>query len=107
MRTLSIVLLLASTGWSAAAGSLLDAVRTGDHQGIRELLRNHADVNATQPDGSTPLILAADRNDLEVVKLLTAAGARVNAANEYGATALFVACTRGNTAIIEVLLQAK
>ena len=92
--------------WSADV-RLLDAVRNGDPKAVRELLKNHADVNAAQPDGSTALVLAADRNDLEVADLLIRAGASVNAANEYGATALYVACASGNIAMIQLLLEAK
>ena len=92
--------------WSADL-RLLDAVRKGDHQAVRELLKNHVDVNAAQPDGSTALVLAADRNDLEVADLLIRSGANVHAANEYGATALYVACSSGNIAMIRLLLEAK
>ena len=86
---------------------LLDAVRKADRKAVRELLRNRVDVDAAQPDGSTGLVLAADRNDLEVADLLIRARANVNAANEYGATALAVACASGNIAMIELLLAAK
>ncbi len=86
--------------------NLVDAVLEGDAGAVRELLQNNADVNATQPDGSTALVLAADRNDLEVAALLIQAGVNVDAANEYGATALSVACARGNSAMIKTLLEA-
>ena len=92
--------------WGADA-PLLDAVRKGDQRAVQELLKNHADVNAAQADGSTALILASDRNDLEMANLLIQAGANVNAANEYGATALYVACTGGNVELIKLLLDAK
>ncbi len=92
---------------SSADVRLLDAVRKADRKAVRQLLRNRADVNAAQPDGSTALVLAADRNDLEVADLLIRAKANVNAANEYGATALSVACASGNIAMIELLLGAK
>src|SRR5215831_16677833 len=81
---------------SGADLRLIDAVRKGDHNAARELLRNHADVNAPQPDGSTPLLLAADRNDPEMMDLLIKARANVNARNDYGATPLYAACTNGN-----------
>jgi ankyrin repeat protein len=92
---------------SSADVRLLDAVRKADRKAVRELLQKRADVNAAQPDGSTALVLAADRNDLEVADLLIRAKAHVNAANEYGATALSVACARGNMAMIDLLLDAK
>lgn len=104
---LSILLSLAVAAVASADVRLLDAVRKGDRQAVRELLQGRADVNAAQPDGSTPLILAADRNDLEVAGLLIRAKANVNAANEYGATALSVACASGSSALINLLLDAK
>ncbi len=91
----------------AADLSLIDAIQKGDHQTVRQLLQNRADVNAKQPDGSTPLLIAVDRNDAEVAELLIRAGADVRAANEYGATALSVASANGNMAIIKLLLDAK
>src|SRR5215831_15889915 len=60
-----LVTLLACLFASFAFGAderLLDAVRKGDRDAVRELLCNHSDVNASQPYGSTPLLLAADRN---------------------------------------------
>src|SRR5437899_12646141 len=86
---------------------LLDAVRRGDRNAVRELLRNHVDVNVAQPDGSTALLLAADRNDPELVDLLIKAGANVNARNDYGATPLYAASAGGNIEILEILLDAK
>jgi uncharacterized protein len=86
---------------------LVEAVKKGDHKTLRELLQNHVDVNSAQPDGSTPLILAASANDREAAELLIKAGANVNAANEYGATPLFAAATNDNTAIVKLLLDAK
>jgi ankyrin repeat protein len=86
---------------------LVEAVKKGDHKTIRDLVQNHVDINSAQPDGSTPLILAANGNDLEAADLLIKASANVNTRNEYGATALFAACTNDNTAMIKSLLDAK
>jgi ankyrin repeat protein len=107
ITVLGLSLLFATLAFAAADLSLADAIQRGDNAAVRQLLQNHADVNATQPDGSTPLLLAVDRNNTEVVELLVRAGANVRTANEYGATALSVASTRGNTAIIKMLLDAK
>ncbi len=92
---------------SGADLRLIDAVRRGDRNAVRELLRNHVDVNVAQPDGSTALLLAADRNDPELVDLLIKAGANVNARNDYGATPLYAASAGGNIEILEILLDAK
>jgi uncharacterized protein len=92
---------------SSADVRLLDAVIKRDRNAVRELLKNRTDVNSAQPDGSTALMLAAERNDAEIADLLIRARANVNAANEYGATALSVACATGNVALIEMLLDAR
>ena len=91
---------------SSADVRLFDAVLKGDRKAVQQLLQNRVDVDAAQPDGSTALMLAADRNDLEVADLLIRASANVNAANEYGATALSVAAASGNTALVTRLLGA-
>jgi uncharacterized protein len=91
---------------SSADVRLLDAVLKRDGNAVRALLKNRVDVNAAQPDGSTALMLAAERNDAEIAGLLLQARANVNAANEYGATALSVACASGNVALIGLLLDA-
>jgi len=103
---LSISLSVASSGVAAADTRLLDAVARGDRTAVRELLRNHADVDSAQPDGSTALMLAVERNDVELATLFVRAQARVNAANDYGATALSVAASNGNSALITLLLEA-
>ena len=111
MKSLAPTLLsmLLSVMMPAAASAdvrLLDAVVKGDRNAVRALLKNHVDVNAAQPDGSTALMLAAERADVEIAGLLIRARANVNAANEYGATALSVACVTGNVALIRLLLDA-
>ena len=46
-----------------------------DNEALRALLKQHANVNAAQPDGTTALHWAAHWNDLETVNLLLRAGA--------------------------------
>jgi ankyrin repeat protein len=67
---------------------LVDAVREGDQEAVRSLLRESTDVDASQADGATALAWAVHRDDMETVELLIAAGADVNAANVYGVTPL-------------------
>src|SRR5436305_555545 len=101
---LSMMMLL-----TAAFGDtrLSDAAMQGNQDGVRSLLKQKVDVNAPQGDGSTALHWAAYRDDLEMVKLLLAAGANAKVTTREGAiTPLLMACQNGNAAMIETLLKA-
>jgi ankyrin repeat protein len=91
----------------AGAGSpLIDAVKRQDVTGVRALLKQKADVNATEADGFTALHWAAQRDDVQLVELLLAAGANAKAANRYRITPLYLAAMNGSAAIMERLLKA-
>jgi len=111
MKSLICGLCLAAVMHAAdAAGNgarLADAAMQGDREAVRALLKKHADVNEAQGDGMTALHWAAAKDDLEMAKLLIAAGANVKAVNRVDAiTPLSLAATNGNAAMIAVLLQA-
>ena len=78
----------------------------GDRVAVRSLLDQKVPVNASQPDGTTALHWAVNRDDLETADLLIRAGANVTAATRYGVTPLYFACVNGNAAMIERLLKA-
>jgi len=91
---------------SGAASSLAEAVRGGDRAAVRALIKQKADVNAAEPDGTTPLHWAVQGDDQEIVRVLLAAGANVKAANRYGVTPLQLAAVNGNAAVTTILLDA-
>jgi uncharacterized protein len=91
---------------AGAEVSLVDAVKAVDKAAVRTLLAQRIDVNAPEPDGTTALHWAANRDDAEVVDLLIRAGANAKAANRYGVTPLWLAAMNGNAATIEMLLKA-
>jgi ankyrin repeat protein len=91
---------------TAAATSLIDAVKAGNGQSVRALLKQRADVNSQEPDGMTALHWAVRNDDAETAQLLIRAGANVKAANRYGVTPLSLAATNGNAALVEALLKA-
>lgn len=102
-----VLLFLFALALSAADSRLSEAAMQGDSNTVRALLKQKADVNGAQGDGSTALHWAAFHDDLEMVKLLLAAGADVKAATREGAiTPLFMACTNGDAAIVAALLNA-
>ncbi len=106
MRIWVASLVLASACFGAGDLRLIDAVKSGDTAAVKKLLAQHADVNAAEPDGSTALHWAAQRDNLEIADLLIAAGANAKAASRYRITPLTLACTNGDAAMIQRLLKA-
>ena len=79
---LVLILLAAATLHGASARSpLADAAEKMDRARVRALVKQHADINAAQPDGMTPLHWAAYHDDLDIAQLLVRAGANVKTAN--------------------------
>jgi ankyrin repeat protein len=109
-------LLCAAYGFAFGAGTgnntgkpgsrLLDAIKSGDRASAISLIQQKADVNAAEPDGTTAIMWASRRDDLDLAERLIRGGADVKAANRYGVTALSLACLNGNAAMIEKLLAA-
>src|SRR5262245_53099538 len=97
------VLTLSAAGTNA---SLIDAIKAGDSQAARALLKNRAEVNAQEPDGMTALHWAVRANDVDMAQLLIRAGANVKATNRYAITPLSLAAENGNGALVEMLLKA-
>ena len=85
---------------------LFEAVQRRDAAAVTRLVANGADVNASRPDGSTPLAWASLRDDVEIASALLAAGADPNATDENGETPLLLASARGNLTIARQLLEA-
>jgi ankyrin repeat protein len=101
------LILLASMLAFASDARLSEASMRGDRSAVTSLLKEGADIDGAQGDGSTALHWAAFNDDLETAKLLIAAGANVKATTrEGGITPLFMACSNGDAAIIEALLKA-
>jgi ankyrin repeat protein len=91
---------------SGAGTPLADAVKAGQHDVVRALIQQKADVNAPEADGTTALHWAARADDLEMVQLLLRAGARADAANRNRITPLSLAALSGSRAVVEALVEA-
>jgi hypothetical protein len=75
---------------------------------LRSLIDHGANVNAKDPDGRTPLMLAAYSEFVkpDAVDLLIGRGGDVNARGPQGETPLSLAKLRGNTAVVEMLRKS-
>jgi ankyrin repeat protein len=86
--------------------ALVDAAKNADRDALRAQLQKKEDVNAAEADGSTALLWASYRDDLESADLLIRAGAKVNAANDLGVTPLWAASQNGSAVMVRRLLEA-
>jgi len=84
---------------------LLAAVRKGDAERVKAVLAQGVDVNAKSPYGATGLFFAADRGNIEIIRILLDHGANVNVKDTfYGATALTWATQKERWDVIKLLL---
>jgi len=103
---LAVFLLVVDSVHAQPGAPLADAAEKMDYATSAALLKQGADVNASQADGMTALHWAAYHDDPRMAALLITAGADAKAANRYSVTPLSLACTNGNTEIVELLLNA-
>jgi ankyrin repeat protein len=77
-------------------------------ESIRLLITAGADVNGPDVRGLTPLMSAAEKMSVALIKMLLEAGARysINAKDNEGRTALMLAAERGHVETIKTLLEA-
>ena len=105
-KTCAILLLAAVVVAGGVESRLPSAAKSGDRTAMLELLRQKADPNSTEPDGTTALHWAAYHEDAAMAKALLDGGAKVDAANRYGVTPLSVACKNGNAELVAALVKA-
>ncbi len=99
--------LQALTLWSWPDAPVADAAQSGDLEALRALLRDGADVNASQGDGMTALHWAAYGGQLEMIEVLVYAGANLEAVTRVADyTPLMVATRTGHGDAAVLLLDA-
>src|SRR5688572_30300265 len=104
--SLLAAIVLVTVAGAAADGPLTAAVKAGNVQAVRALIKSGVDVNARSGDGSTPLLWAATHSSVEIARALIAAKAAVDAANDFGITPLLQASRTGDAAMVDLLLRA-
>ncbi len=100
------VLAMAGRASAAPALSLADLIKSGDREDALKMIGSGADVNAAQPDGTTPLHWAVYKVDPEIVKTLLAHGAKANVVNNFGSTPLAEAVKVADVDMVRQLLKA-
>ena len=85
------VLLLATTAGCSNQSTLVGAARSGNIEVVKTLLNQGMGADDLVFIGSTPLLVAMERNHTDIVKLLVKRGADVNATNSIGETPLIIA----------------
>jgi ankyrin repeat protein len=91
---------------AVARSPVADAAERGDSLAVRTLLKQGADVSASQADGMTALHWAASRGDADLTAMLLQAGANFRATTRLGGyTALHLASRAGHTAVMKALLE--
>src|SRR5262249_19324214 len=106
VSTLFVVGVLLVPGAAFASSQIADAAMRGDLETVRTLLRQNANVNAPQADGTTALHWAVRRDDSGMTDMLLKAGANTSAANREGATPMLLAAVNGSAPLIEKLVAA-
>jgi len=106
MRITILALAFSAGALLAADSRVVDTVKGHDKEALRAAIKDHADVNAPEADGTSALHWAAHQNDLEAVQLLLKAGASARTASRYGVTPMSEAALYGSGELVEALLKA-
>jgi hypothetical protein len=72
---------------------------------LRLLLTSGADPNLASANGQTPLMMAAQRGNVEAIQVLIERGAKIDAKDGAGVTALMDACTSGSADAVRLLIE--
>lgn len=87
-------------------GKYFTAIRNGDSITVKNQLKNNIDINLKDTDGETGIIIATDRNNIAMVKLLLEKGANVNiASNKIDNTPIMIASVKGYADIVQLLIE--
>ena len=82
------------------------AVRLGDYNIMRILIKHGADTSLMNNNGETPLYYAVKTQHYYALMMLIEVNADVNVANRDGITPLHLVASRGHTDAVEMLIEA-
>ena len=84
---------------------LISAIKSGDTDIVKGLLKRGVDINFIDSEGFTPLIQACKKMDYDMVELLLRSSADVNKTSNEGLTALIYAVRSEDLQMIDILLR--
>lgn len=105
-----VVALIVATSHPAAAGvydDILFAANQSNTNQVVDLLRRGMDINTTDPQGNTLLIIAVRENNFELAKFLLENRANPYKRNRYGDSALMIAALQGLDEIVKLMIERK
>ena len=86
--------------------SLVRAIKISDADRVRTLMYANVDVNEKNYAGITPLTIAAEKGNMEIIKMLVDDGkALVNEASSYGITPIIAAAAAGQEEAVAYLVN--
>ena len=103
---LLLALLLPAIAGAGVYDDMLSALRADDTPGAVALLDRGVDVNTTDRDGNTLLMLAIRENNAALLEQLIKRRARLNLRNRDGDTALRMASFKGSLPFVRRLVEA-
>lgn len=81
-------------------------VATAPLEAVDEALANGADVNATDHQGRTAILIAAKANRLDLVRRLIEAGADIDAQDQINLNPFLWGCISGNLELVTLMVEA-
>lgn len=81
-------------------------VNKEDIEGLTKALESkNGDLEVKNEQGKSPLYLAVEKENTELIQLLLAAGADINTQEKFGYTPLAIAAMRGKLDLVKLLIQ--
>lgn len=84
---------------------LIDAVKSNDIEKLKKNIRNGGDVNVKNGYGKTPLMIAAENGNENMVSLLLENNAKIKLKDDLNRTALHYGCTQKKLGVVSLLVN--
>lgn len=109
LPALAVASLIATSPYAVAGvyEDILFAANQSHTPNVIDLLRRGMDVNTTDQQGNTLLMIAVREKNLDLARFLLDNRANAHKRNRYGDTALMLAALQGHEEIVKLLLERK